>query len=31
VVTYRDLIRVYAQEAGLQPQLVITVPVLPPT
>jgi uncharacterized protein YbjT (DUF2867 family) len=30
VVTYRDLIRVYAQEAGLHPRLVITVPVLTP-
>lgn len=30
VVTYRDLIRVYAQEAGLHPRLVVTVPVLTP-
>lgn len=30
VVTYRDLIRIYAQEAGLPPRIVITVPVLTP-
>ncbi len=30
VVTYRDLIRTYAREAGLPRRLVITVPVLTP-
>jgi uncharacterized protein YbjT (DUF2867 family) len=30
VLTYLDLIRIYAQEAGLRKRLVITVPVLTP-
>jgi hypothetical protein len=30
VVTYRDLMRTYAREAGLPPRLVIPVPVLTP-
>ena len=30
VVNYRDLIRIYAEEAGLPKRLVITVPVLTP-
>lgn len=30
VVTYRGLIRIYAEEAGLPPRVVITVPVLTP-
>ena len=30
VVTYRDLIRIYAEEAGLPPRMVISVPVLTP-
>jgi len=30
VVTYRDLIRIYAEEAGLPPRMVIAVPVLTP-
>lgn len=30
VVTYRDLIRIYAREAGLPRRLVITVPLLTP-
>jgi uncharacterized protein YbjT (DUF2867 family) len=30
VVTYRDLMRIYAREAGLPPRLVIPVPVLTP-
>jgi uncharacterized protein YbjT (DUF2867 family) len=30
VVTYRDLIRIYAEEAGLNRRLVVTVPVLTP-
>jgi len=30
VVTYRDMIRIYAEEAGLPPRLVISVPVLTP-
>lgn len=30
MVTYRDLIRIYAREAGLPRRLVITVPVLTP-
>jgi len=30
VVTYRDLMRTYAREAGLPPRLVIPVPVLSP-
>jgi uncharacterized protein YbjT (DUF2867 family) len=30
VVTYRDLIRIYAEEAGLPPRIVISVPVLTP-
>jgi uncharacterized protein YbjT (DUF2867 family) len=30
VVTYRELMRVYAREAGLPPRLVIPVPVLTP-
>jgi uncharacterized protein YbjT (DUF2867 family) len=30
VVTYRDLIRIYAQEAGLPQRLVIALPVLTP-
>lgn len=30
VVTYRDMIRIYAQEAGLPRRVVITVPVLTP-
>jgi uncharacterized protein YbjT (DUF2867 family) len=30
VLTYRDLIRIYAREAGLPPRVVITVPVLTP-
>ena len=30
VLTYRDLMRVYAREAGLPPRLVIPVPVLTP-
>jgi uncharacterized protein YbjT (DUF2867 family) len=31
VLSYRDLIRIYAQEAGLMPRLIIPVPVLTPT
>ena len=30
VVTYRDLIRIYARKAGLHPRMVITMPVLTP-
>lgn len=30
VVTYRDLMRIYAEEAGLPKRLIITVPVLTP-
>lgn len=30
VVTYRDLMRIYANEAGLPPRIVIPVPVLTP-
>jgi uncharacterized protein YbjT (DUF2867 family) len=30
VVTYQDLIRIYARKAGLRPRKVITVPVLTP-
>ncbi len=30
VVNYRDLIRIYAQKAGLRPRLVVTMPFLTP-
>jgi uncharacterized protein YbjT (DUF2867 family)/uncharacterized protein YndB with AHSA1/START domain len=30
IVTYRDLIRIYADEAGLVPRMVIPIPVLTP-
>ncbi|BBO89053.1 SDR family oxidoreductase [Desulfosarcina ovata] len=30
VLTYRDLIRIYAREAGLRPRIIIPVPVLTP-
>ena len=30
VVTYRDLIRIYAKKAGLRPRLVVTMPFLTP-
>ena len=31
ILTYRDLLRIYAEEAGLRKRLVIPVPVLTPT
>lgn len=30
VLTYRDMMRIYAEEAGLRPRLVVPVPVLSP-